>query len=374
VATTHSRDLAADIAPAHRVRGIHHLTAVCADAQRTVDFYAQTLGLRLVKQTVNFDDPGAYHLYFGDDGATPGSLLTFFAWPQAGPGRTGIGATHHIAFETADRDALLRWKRWLTDRGLPVTGPYDRVYFTSIYTQDPDGLILEIATRGPGWTVDEAPDALGTRLKPPPFETTASGRDEAAIAAETWPEPVAAPDPAMRLDRIHHITAIAADAERTAAFYTDALGMRLVKRTVNFDNPDSPHLYLGVGDGAPGTIVTYFGYRPKKMRRGAVGVGMTHHFALHVADEEALAAWRERLSAAGIPATEVRDRQYFKSVYFHDPDGHILELATSGPGFATDEVPDRLGRELRLPPWLEGRREEIVARLTPLRVPAPVGY
>ncbi|CAA9572956.1 MAG: Glyoxalase family protein [uncultured Thermomicrobiales bacterium] len=373
MATASPRDLATDIAPTHRIRGIHHLTAVCADAQRTVDFYTQTLGLRLVKQTVNFDDPGAYHLYFGNDQAAPSSLLTFFEWPDAGPGRTGIGATHHIAFATADRDALLRWKRWLTGRGLAVTGPYDRVYFQSIYFQDPDGLIIEIATRGPGWTVDEVPDALGTELKPPPFETTVGGRDEAAIAAETWPEPVATPDATMRLNAIHHITAIASDAERTLAFYTETLGMRFVKRTLNFDNPDSPHLYVGVGDGAPGTIVTWFGYRPGQMRRGVVGHGMTHHVAFHVADEDALRAWQGHLAAAGVPATEIRDRQYFKSVYFQDPDGHILELATAGPGFATDEAPEALGRALRLPPWLAGQNDEIAAGLTPLQVPEPAG-
>lgn len=348
------------------ITGIHHATMIARDAQRTVDFYTEVLGLRLVKQTVNFDDPGAYHLYFGNAAAEPGSLLTFFEWGHLPQGHPGIGATHHIALATATSDTLFQWKRWLTDHGLAVTGPYDRVYFTSIYFQDPDGLIVEIATRGPGWTVDEPTETLGSELRYPPAETMLGGRDEAAIAARTWPEPVAAIVPEMRLDRLHHITAIASDAARTTAFYTETLGLRLVKRTVNFDNPRAPHLYFAVGDGAPGTIVTYFIYPHGAYRQGELGAGMTHHFALTVASDEAQLAWHERLCAAGLAVTPVQDRLYFKSIYFHDPDGHIVEIATAGPGFAIDEPPTALGGALKLPPWLEPHRAAIVADLTPL--------
>jgi len=146
------------------------------------------------------------------------------------------------------------------------------------------------------------------------------------------------------------------------------MGMRPLKRTINFDDPSSPHLYVGVGDGAPGTVITWFGYPAGTMRRGVVGRGITHHFALAVADEDAQRAWRERLASAGVPTTEILDRQYFKSIYFQDPDGHILEIATAGPGFATDEDPARLGRDLRLPPWLERDRAAITSRLKPLNV------
>ncbi len=361
------------IGDADAIGGLHHVTAITTDAQRAVDFYTQTLGLRLVKQTVNFDDPSAYHLYLGNDAADPGSLVTLFEWRQMPPGHTGIGATHHLAFATRDRETLLQWKRWLTDRGLTVTGPYDRVYFTSIYLTDPDGLIIEIATAGPGWTVDEAPDALGTAVKPPPLETTLAGRDEAAIAAETWPEPIAAPTPEMRLEALHHVTAIASDAARLTTFWTETLGLHLVKQTVNFDDPTSPHLYFAVGDGAPGTIVTYFVYPPGKMRYAQVGAGMTHHFALAVDSDEAHRAWLERLNAAGVPTTPIIDRHYFKSIYFQDPDGHILEIATRGPGFAIDEASDAMGQTLQLPPALAADRAEIEAALTPLRVPIPVG-
>ncbi|MFN8590875.1 MAG: VOC family protein [Thermomicrobiales bacterium] len=355
-----------------RISGIHHLTAVSADAQRTVDFYTRLLGQRLIKQTVNFDDPSAYHLYFGDEEHGPG-VITFFEWKGAARGHYGVGGTHHLAYETANGDTLRQWKRWLTDNGVPVTGPYHRVYFESIYFTDPDGLIVEIATRGPGWTTDEPVDRLGSEVKAPPRETTAGHRDEAAIAADTWPEPVPTPTREMRLQRMHHITAIGSDAAETERFFTDLLGLRTVKRTVNFDNPSSPHLYFGVDDGEPGTIITYFAYPHGTMRPVHHGAGMTHHFALSVPDEAALAAWQGHLRGAGIPVTDIRDRSYFKSIYFHDPDGHIIEIASATPGFATDEAQADLGRSLQLPPWLESRRGDIMRQLTPLDVSRPVG-
>lgn len=358
--------------PAASITGIHHLTAVSSNAQRTVDFYTRMLGLRLIKQTVNFDDPSSYHLYFGDEENGPG-VLTVFESKGAPRGRYGIGGTHHLAFETRDRDTLRQWKRWLADSGTPVTGPYDRVYFESIYFTDPDGLIVEIATRGPGWTLDEAPDALGSEVKLPPRETMVNHRDEAAIAAETWPEAIPVPTPEMRLRRMHHITAIGSDAMETERFFCDVLGMRMVKRTVNFDNPDSPHLYFGVGDGAPGTIVTYFAYPHGTMRPVQMGSGMTHHFALSVPDEDALAAWRDYLNDSGVPATDIKNRAYFRSISLRDPDGHVVEIATDTPGFTIDEQHESLGRSLQLPPWLEPRRREIVQNLTPLAVPDPIG-
>lgn len=358
--------------PATGISGIHHLTAVSSDAQRTVDFYSKLLGLRLIKQTVNFDDPSSYHLYFADEEHGPG-VLTFFEWPGAARGAYGIGGTHHLAFETQDHDTLLQWKRWLTDSGVPVTGPYNRVYFESIYFTDPDGLIIEIATRGPGWTVDETPDALGMAVQIPPLETTVHHRDEEAIAAAIWPEPIAVPTPEMRLRRMHHITAIGSNAGQTEAFFTEKLGLRTVKRTVNFDNPDSPHLYFAVGDGAPGTIITYFAYPHGAMRPASIGAGLTHHFALSVPDEEALAVWRDALRERGVPTTEIKDRAYFRSIYLRDPDGHVVEIASASPGFATDESVAELGRALQLPSWLEGRRLEIERNLKPLIVPDPIG-
>lgn len=354
------------------IQGIHHITLVSADAQRTLDFYTGVLGLRLLKQTVNFDDPGSYHLYFGDALGTPGSVVTFFEWPGAPRGRRGIGGTHHFALAVDTRDALLKWKRRLTDLGLPVEGPLDRYYFTSIYFNDPDGTILEIATRGPGWEVDEAPDAIGEAFRAPPAEMLVANRDAARIAAETWPQPVPTITPEMALRfGLHHITAIGADIARTHAFFGDLLGLRRVKMTSNFDDPDSAHWYWGVGTGQPGTIITYFERNPAREGRARFGAGQTHHFALAVPDDEAQLAWRERLLGAGLQVSPVMDRIYFKSIYTQDPDGHIVELATAGPGFQADESVALLGTSLQLPPWLERDRGAIARNLKPLIVLAP---
>ena len=348
------------------IEGIHHITLVAKNAQRNVAFYRDVLGWKLVKKTVNFDVPDTYHLYYGDDQGRPGSLSTFFEWPHSPPGQWGIGATHHFAMGAQNRDTLLKWKRYLADKGCSIEGPYDRTYFHSIYFTDPDGVILEIATQGPGWTLDEAPDALGQKTLPPPKKLTRGHRDEAAIAAATWPEPVPQIASDMRLTRLHHITAIGSDIDRTTEFYTGLLGMRLVKKTLNFDNPESPHYYYGVGDGAPGTVITYFAYPPETMRRGEIGTGLTHHFALAVKDEQAQLEFRERIMAAGYQVTPVLDRKYFRSIYFNDPDGHIVEIATDGPGFAVDEPPESLGQALSLPEWLEPQRGEIERGLRPI--------
>lgn len=352
------------------VLGLHHITLVSSDAQRTVDFYTGVLGLRFIKKTVNFDDPGAYHLYFGDETGRPGTAITFFEWADSPKGKPGLGGTHHFALQVADLDGLLKWKRRLIDLGLKVDGPYDRHYFTSIYFNDPDGVILEIATRGPGWTVDEAPDRIGMEFRAPPPEMLVANRDEARIAATFWPEPVPVITPEMALSEgMHHITAIGSDIHRTQAFFGDLLDMRRVKMTNNFDDPKSAHWYWGAGDGRPGTIITYFERDPRREPRVRMGAGQTHHFALAVADAETQLQWREKLMRAGVAVSPVRDRVYFKSIYMNDPDGHIVELATLGPGFAVDEPAASLGTGLMLPPWLERDRGVIEARLKPIHSP-----
>jgi glyoxalase family protein len=349
------------------ILGLHHITLVAQNAQRTLDFYSRTLGLRLVKTTVNFDDPGSYHLYFADESGTPGTVVTFFEWPTAPKGRTGIGGTHHVALRVADQDALLRWKRRLTDLGLRIIGPYDRQYFTSIYFRDPDGVIIEIATDGPGMLFNEQSGAVLQRT--PPAQLVKGGRDEAAIAALTWPEPVTHIDPAMALTRgMHHITAMTANIERVDQFLGDTLGMTVVKKTENFDDPGTRHWSWGTPDARPGSLVTYL-ERPSSERRSHMGTGQTHHYALAVANEEVQLAMRERLLDAGHHVSPVMDRVYFRSIYTKDPDGHIVELATMGPGFLVDEPVATTGSTLRLPPWLEVQRDGIAARLTPLDRP-----
>lgn len=352
------------------IQGLHHITLICSDAQRTVNFYTQVLGQRFIKKTVNFDDPGSYHLYFGDEVGHPGTVITFFEWPGAPKGHPGIGGTHHFALQVTDYNGLLKWKRRLNDLGIAIDGPLDRHYFKSIYFNDPDGTILEIATLGPGWTLDETADQLGTEYRQPPPAMLVNNRDEARIHAETWPEPVPEITSDMALSQgMHHITAISSNIERTHAFLSDLLGMRRVKMTSNFDDPNSAHWYWGVGDGRPGTLITYFGRNPTKERRMRMGAGQTHHFAFAVPDEATQLAWREKLVKAGLRVTPVLDRIYFKSIYTSDPDGHIVELATVGPGFTVDEPVTALGQSLHLPPWLEESRSEIERTLRPITTP-----
>ncbi|HAJ35198.1 MAG TPA: glyoxalase [Chloroflexi bacterium] len=352
------------------ITGLHHITLVTRNAQRTIDFYTRVLGLRLVKLTVNFDAPESYHLYFGDATGRPGTAITFFEWPGAPAGSPGIGGAHHFALRTPTYSTLLRWKRRLTDLGVAVTGPLDRHYFTSIYLRDPDGAIVEIATDGPGWTVDEAADMLGMAYREPPAEMIGRNRDEARIAATTWPEPVPTITADMALSEgMHHITAIGADIERTHAFFVEVLGLRRVKMTSNFDDPNSAHWYWGVGDGAPGTLITYFERKAERGSRVRMGAGQTHHYAFAVPDAEAQLAFRDRLVRAGYRVSPVMDRVYFKSIYTNDPDGHIVELATAGPGFAVDEPAATLGTQLMLPPWLEPHRAAIVASVKPVQIP-----
>jgi glyoxalase family protein len=229
------------------------------------------------------------------------------------------------------RDALLRWKRRLVDRRILVNGPLDRHYFESIYHRDPDGTVIEIATRGAGWARDEAPDRIGTEHRAPPPEMLKGNRDQGRIRAETWPQPVFEITPEMRFRTLHHVTAIATDIDRVHDFLHGVLGLRRVKRTSNFDMPDSFHWYWSAGHGEPGTVVTYF------ERPGQAGVthgpGQIDHYALAVPDDAALVEWRLRLLAARLPASPIEDRGYFKSLFTRDPDGQTIELAARGSGF-----------------------------------------
>ncbi|MCA0351533.1 MAG: VOC family protein [Chloroflexi bacterium] len=352
------------------ILGLHHITIVSADAQRTVDFYTGVLGLRLVKQTVNFDDPGSYHLYFGDQHGSAGTIITFFEWPRAPRGATGIGGTHHLALSVANEQALLKWKRRLLDAKVRVNGPYDRNYFKSLYFRDPDGTIIEIATKGPGWTVDEPLESLGQTALMPPMDLMSSNRNECDIATINWPEPVPEITADMSLhEGLHHISAIGASVERSHEFYAGILGLQRVKMTYNFDDPTSAHWYWGSENGKPGTVMTYFERDPAHTRPVRMGAGQTHHIAFAVANDDEQLAWRERLLSFGKRVSPVQDRTYFKSIYTNDPDGHIIELATLGPGFAVDEPVEQLGKSLKLPPWLETQRSLIEEHLTPLVIP-----
>ena len=316
--------------------GFHHITLVASDARRTAAFYRQVLGLTLVKETVNFDEPDTAHLYFGDATGAPGTLVTFFEWPQAPRGRYGVGGVHHLAFGTPTYETLLQWKRRLQDLRIPVSGPMPRGYFTSLYFRDPDGQVLEIATAGPGYAIDEPIDALGRDVMGQQAHQLPGTRDEAAIAATTHPEPVPVITPAMALTGLHHITGMTDDIARTSDFYEAALGLRLIKKTINQDDPDTPHWFWANYDGTrvlPGSSWTLFGWSPRHPRaRG--GIGQTHHVAFRAANADEQLAWREHLLGLGLDVSPVMDRRYFTSIYFQAPDGQLLEIATDGPGFA----------------------------------------
>lgn len=356
--------------PRFRTAGFHHITMVSSSAPRTLAFYRGILGLGLVKQTVNFDDPGSYHLYFGDATGAPGTIVTFFEWAGLPQGSPGVGGVHHLALGVATPEAQLKWKRRLMDAGVPVSGPYNRGWFRSIYFADPDGQILEIATKGPGYALDEPADALGQKELLPPGAQIAGDRDERAIRSLTHPEPVPVITPDMALDGIHHISAISTDLVRLDEFYASALGLALVKKSFNQDNPSVKHWFWASYDGkevAPHSALTFFGWPPRG-RPTRPGVGQTHHIAFRALTAEDQLQWREHLLSSGIQVSPVMDRTYFQSIYFRDPDGLLLEIATDGPGFASDEAPGALGRELRLPAWLEPDRERIAAELAPLGV------
>jgi len=349
-------------------RGFHHITMVSTDAPRTLAFYGELLGLGLVKRTVNFDDPDAYHLYFGDDGGRPGTILTFFEWRAARRGHWGVGGVHHLALGVATPGAQLQWKRRLTDAGVAVNGPIDRGYFESLYFTDPDGQILEIATAGPGYAIDEPADALGQEFVMPPRERLPAGRDEAAIARTTHPEPVPEITPEMRLQGIHHISGMTDDLERAGDFYEEALGLRMVKKTYNQDDGRTKHYFWADYDGSavgPHSSLTLFDWSGATLL-ARPGAGQTHHIAFRAEDAEQQAAWRDHLLSLGVDVSPVQDRNYFESIYFRAPDALLLEIATDGPGFAVDEESAMLGSELKLPSWLEPRRRQIEGALAPL--------
>ncbi len=347
--------------------GFHHITMVSADARRTLRVYRELLGIGLVKRTVNFDDPGSYHLYFGDATGAPGTLLTFFEWPAAQRGRWGVGGIHHRALGVASREAQLKWKRRLTDASVSVTGPYNRGYFHSIYVADPDGQILEIATQGPGYDIDEPIDQLGSKVIIPREAQLRGQRDEDEIRALTHPEPVPEVTPDMALQGIHHITGFTNDINRADEFYHSTLGLRLVKKSVNQDDPDTPHWFWASYDGRkvePHSGLTLFEWKRDYPARA--GAGQTHHIAFRARNAEQQEQWRAHLLELGLTVSPVLDRSYFQSIYFRAPDGLLLEIATDPPGFTVDEPAISLGTELRLPHWLESRRGEIERTLAPL--------
>ncbi len=323
------------------ILGLHHVAVVSRDAARAADFYARVLGLRdagrgtaphatATRPDELIDAPARV---FGDESERTGSLIAVIERPDAAQGYPGIGATHHFALLVENRDVLLMWKRRMLDEGHKVNGILDRHYFQSIYVRDPDGTIVELATRGPGWTRDEEPDRIGEEHRAPPAEMLNTNRDRARIAAENWPDRVPDITSRMRIQGMHHVTAIGASIEATHAFLAERLSMRRVKRTNNFDDADSYHWYWGVGDGRPGTLVTYFERSPSRERPAVMGAGLTAHYAVAV-EERAIDELRASFAEAGLPVSAITefgtDRASYRAIATRDPDGQPVLLATAG--------------------------------------------
>jgi glyoxalase family protein len=308
---------------------------VTKDAPTNARFYRDTLRLRLVKKTVNFDMPYTYHLYYGDTIGSPGTLLTFFEWPNAEPGQRGWGGTHHIALSVASGAALAWWRGHLEREGVDVQGPFEDHGHPTIRFSDPDGLLLELS----------AP----------------AGEDVPEGAPALWADGLA-------IGALHHVNIQATNRETAVIYYRDLLGFELTGEGTNPDHPLLTDLIFTLAtDGEEPTmrlIVTLVDR--ERTEHAADGPGQTHHIAFAALDDPVELDWQERLAAAGIPVSEVRDRNYFHSIYFNDPDGHLLEIATNNPGFAVDEPSESLGERLMLPPQYEERREQLERTLKPI--------
>jgi glyoxalase family protein len=309
----------------NRLLGIHHVTAIVDDPQENIDFYTNVLGLRLVKQTVNFDDPHTYHLYYGDEQGRPGTIVTFFPWPSGRHGSRGVGQISAIAF-AVPAGALAFWQARLAAKGLRFGDPEQRFGAAVLSLYDPSGLLLELV---------EQPS-----------------RDRGAVSGSDVP-------PEAAIQGLFGVTLTVAQVAPTAAFMTDQLGFVPVAGGLN-------QARYAVGAGADTAFVDLVG-RPD-VPRGQIDAGSVHHVAWRVADDAAIQRWQQELTRQEAGVTDIRDRQYFRSIYFREPGGVLFEIATDAPGFAIDEPPAELGTHLMLPPWLEPRRSDIERRLPPINV------
>ena len=307
--------------------GIHHVTAIAGEPQPNVAFYVGLLGLRLVKRTVNFDDPGTYHLYYGDGAGTPGSIMTYFPWPGARRGRIGAGQLTVTSF-SAPAASLGYWTERLVGAGVRFEKPEDRFGDTVLRFRDPDGLRLELVA-----AADD--DRDGWADGPVPAEQAVRG--------------------------FHHVTLAVTDPSRTAGLMTGPLGFRQTGEAEGRTRYEA-------GGGGPGSIVDVAD--GTGFPRGTIGVGTVHHVAFRVPDHESQLELRGELEALGYNVTPVLDRNYFRSIYFREPGSVLFEIATDPPGFAADEEPEHLGETLKLPSWLEPQRDRIEGTLPPLHIPA----
>ncbi|MBI3927200.1 MAG: ring-cleaving dioxygenase [Armatimonadetes bacterium] len=306
--------------------GIHHVTAITENAQASIDFYCGVLGQRFVKLTVNYDDPGSYHLYYGDELGRPGSALTFFAWPGAPRGRVGPPQLTAISF-AAPAGALEYWTRRLEDHRVEAkaTGRFGE---SVLSFPDPDGMRVEIVENA-------QEDRDGPPGGPVPVEVALRG--------------------------FHGVTLSEEGYENTARMLTGALGFRA-------EGIEGNRFRYRTAAGGAASVVDLLCV--PDARRGSMGAGVVHHVAFRTPDDRHQRAWRETIVGLGYNVSPIMDRTYFHSIYFREPGGVLFEIATDQPGFTADEPADRLGIGLMLPSWLEPRRSDLERVLPPLRLPA----
>ncbi|MEO6809093.1 MAG: ring-cleaving dioxygenase [Isosphaeraceae bacterium] len=311
--------------------GIHHVTAITADAQKNIDFYCGVLGLRLVKLTVNFDDPHSYHLYYGDELGRPGTIMTFFAWPGASRGRIGPPQVTSTAF-AVPASAMEFWLARLKQFDVTAEAPVERFGDPVIHFTDPDGLQLDIVgVAAPGGQ----PWAVG----PVPGEHAIRGFHGVTISEEGY--------------------------ESTANVLTELMGFTAA------DNDGNRFRYHAASeDGFASTVDLLC---TPDGRQGSMGAGAVHHVAFRTKDRPQQDAWRHQIVRARLNVSPVMDRNYFESIYFREPGGVLFEIATDGPGFTADEPAELLGARLMLPKQLEPRRAEIERLVPPVRLPVGVG-
>lgn len=303
------------------------MTAIAGEPQTNINFYTGVLGLRLVKLTVNFDDPTTYHLYYGDGQGHPGTIMTFFPWPGALKGRIGTGQLTVTSFAVPDK-SLPYWRERLRQRRVEFDEATSDFGEEMLFLNDPDGLQLELVS-----TTNAHPDRVWAR-SPVPAEHAVRG--------------------------FHHVTLSENGYERTASLLTDTLGFSQISKQGN-------RFRYAADDGAPGTMVDLV--CAPEGRPGRIAVGTVHHVAWRTATDDQQVQWRDTLAKLEYDVTPIIDRQYFHSIYFREPGGVLFEIATDPPGFATDETLEHLGTSLKLPPWLETARAELERLLPRIELP-----
>ena len=311
------------------ISGLHHVTAIASDPQRNLDFYLELLGLRLVKRTVNFDDPGSYHFYFGDTTGTPGTIFTFFSWPGARRGVHGSGEVGATALVIPPGSAGY-WLDRLKKSHVSAERASERFGEEVVRLVDPDGTLIEL------------------------IESTSSG------AVVPWSE---SPVPAEHAVRgFHSVSATLQNTEKTAKLVTETFGYGLVQVAGNRSR------FAAFGETGIGKFIDLVS--APDVHPGRIAVGSVHHIAFSVPDDEQQIEWREKLISQGYQVSPVMDRTYFHSIYFREPGGVLFELATDPPGFIHDESVDELGANLRLPTWMEHARPQIEKMLPKVTVPS----